>query len=81
MGSRDGRARAHLLARPAAADAGLFVEVRDCLVRRVGPAILQAFQTQIAVIEAPRIGCYDASSGGWFRRHRDNSSRSTASSP
>jgi predicted 2-oxoglutarate/Fe(II)-dependent dioxygenase YbiX len=60
------------------ADAHLFVEVRDCLVRRVAPAILQAFQTQVAVIEAPRIGCYDAASGGWFRRHRDNTSRSTA---
>lgn len=60
------------------ADARLFVEVRDCLVRRAGPAIRQAFQTQVAVIEAPRIGCYDASSGGWFRRHRDNTSRGTA---
>ncbi len=56
----------------------LFVELRDCLVRRVVPAIERAFQTRIAVIEAPRIGCYDASSGGWFRRHRDNTSRQTA---
>jgi predicted 2-oxoglutarate/Fe(II)-dependent dioxygenase YbiX len=56
----------------------LFVELRDCLVRRVVPAIERSFQTRIAVIEAPRIGCYDASSGGWFRRHRDNTSRQTA---
>jgi predicted 2-oxoglutarate/Fe(II)-dependent dioxygenase YbiX len=40
--------------------------------------IHQAFQTPIAVIEAPRIGCYDASSGGRFRRHRDNTSQATA---
>lgn len=59
-------------------EAGLFVQVRDCLVRRVAPAILQAFHTPIAVIEGPRIGCYDASAGGWFRRHRDNTSRTTA---
>lgn len=60
------------------AQSALFVEVRDCLVRRVAPMIHQAFQTQIMVIEAPRIGCYDASSGGWFRRHRDNTSHATA---
>jgi len=46
----------------------LYVQLRDCLVdclvRRVMPAILQAFQTRIVQIEAPRIGCYDAGSGG-----------------
>jgi predicted 2-oxoglutarate/Fe(II)-dependent dioxygenase YbiX len=60
------------------AQSALFVEVRDCLVRRVAPMIHQAFHIQITVIEAPRIGCYDASSGGWFRRHRDNTSHATA---
>jgi predicted 2-oxoglutarate/Fe(II)-dependent dioxygenase YbiX len=59
-------------------DAELFMPLRDCLVRRVLPAILQAFQTRIVQIEMPRIGCYDASSGGWFRRHRDNTTRYTA---
>lgn len=59
-------------------DAKLFVQVRDCLVRRVVPAIFQAFHTRINVIEAPRIGCYDVVSGGWFRGHRDNSSSHTA---
>lgn len=56
----------------------LFVEVRDCLVRRVAPMIHQAFHIRTTVIEAPRIGCYDATSGGWFRRHRDNTSHATA---
>lgn len=59
-------------------DRALFMPVRDCLVRRVTPAILQAFHTSIKVIEAPRIGCYEAQSGGWFRRHRDNTSSYTA---
>lgn len=53
-------------------DARLFVQLRDRLVCCVVPAILQAFQTRIVQIEAPRIGCYDAGPGGWFRRHRDN---------
>jgi predicted 2-oxoglutarate/Fe(II)-dependent dioxygenase YbiX len=59
-------------------DSKLFVHLRDCLVRRVVPAMMQAFHARIMVIEAPRIGCYDAASGGWFRRHRDNTSSFTA---
>jgi hypothetical protein len=58
-------------------DPTLFVQLRDCLVRRVVPTILQAFHTRINVIEAPLIGCYGAGDG-WFRRHRDNTSRSNA---
>ena len=59
-------------------DPKLFVQVRDCLVRRVVPAILQAFHTEIGVIEAPIIGCYDAEAGGKFNRHRDNTSSHNA---
>lgn len=59
-------------------DPKLFVQLRDCLVRRVVPAMMQAFHARIMVIEAPRIGCYDAASGGWFRRHRDNTSSHNA---
>lgn len=59
-------------------DPKLFVQVRDLLVRRVVPVIAQAFHTRVIVIEAPLIGCYDATSGGWFRRHRDNTSKFTA---
>lgn len=59
-------------------DPKLFVEVRDRLVRRAVPAILQAFHTEIRVIEAPIVGCYDAEAGGKFRRHRDNTSSHNA---
>lgn len=59
-------------------DAALYGVLRDALVRRALPAILQAFQTRIVQIEMPRIGCYDAQSGGWFRRHRDNTTPYTA---
>lgn len=59
-------------------DAALYGALRDALVRRVMPAILQAFQTRIVQIELPRIGCYEAESGGWFRRHRDNTTPYTA---
>jgi Uncharacterized iron-regulated protein len=59
-------------------DPALFVSVRDALVRRVAPAIEQASHVRTSVIEMPCIGCYDALTGGWFRRHRDNTSRLTA---
>lgn len=59
-------------------DPALFIGVRDALVRRVAPAIMQASHVPTSVIEAPRIGCYDGTTGGWFRRHRDNTSRLTA---
>ena len=59
-------------------DPRLFVPLRDCLVRRVVPAILRAFHISIMVIEAPIIGCYDVESGGRFGRHRDNTSSYTA---
>lgn len=59
-------------------DALLFTALRDALVRRVLPVILQAFQARIVQIELPRIGCYDAKTGGWFRRHRDNTTPYTA---
>lgn len=59
-------------------DAQLFTALRDALVRRVLPAILQAFHIRIVQIELPRIGCYDAKAGGWFRRHRDNTTPYTA---
>lgn len=59
-------------------DKRLFTALRDSLVRRVLPGILRAFQTRIVQIELPRVGCYDAQGGGWFRRHRDNTTPFTA---
>jgi len=59
-------------------DPVLFKRLREALVRRISPLILQAFHTTINVLEAPVIGCYDTASGGWFRRHRDNTTPATA---
>ena len=56
-------------------DPKLFVQLRDRIVRRVVPAMAQAFHARINVVEAPMIGCYPAATGGWFRAHRDNTSR------
>lgn len=36
-------------------DVKLYMELQGCLMRRVMPAVLQAFQTCIVQIEAPRL--------------------------
>jgi predicted 2-oxoglutarate/Fe(II)-dependent dioxygenase YbiX len=59
-------------------DPALSARVRNGLTRRLSPLILQAFHITTTVMEAPVIGCYDQQSGGWFRRHRDNTTRMTA---
>ncbi len=64
---------------------------RDCLVRdeplrqrlqrsimaRLLPLVERAFQFKATRMERYLIGCYSAESGGHFRPHRDNTTRST----
>jgi predicted 2-oxoglutarate/Fe(II)-dependent dioxygenase YbiX len=57
---------------------GLYGELRERFARRVLPEIRKAFNVRITEMEAPRIGCYAAADGGWFRRHRDNTTKFTA---
>ncbi|MCU0541916.1 MAG: redoxin domain-containing protein [Oscillatoriaceae cyanobacterium Prado104] len=45
--------------------------------RRVKPEIEKAFQFTITRFERYLVGCYDAQSGGFFRPHRDNTSKGT----
>jgi 2OG-Fe(II) oxygenase superfamily len=47
-------------------------DIADLLSRRVGPELRKAFDFQADNFEQLRIGCYDATRGGYFRRHRDN---------
>ena len=42
------------------------------------PELRRAFGFETASFEALRVGCYDAAAGGFFRRHRDNSTPYTA---
>lgn len=46
--------------------------IRDRLLARVVPEVFKAFQFRVRSYEIARIGCYDASDGGWFRPHRDD---------
>jgi peroxiredoxin len=47
-------------------------EVAYLLSRRVAPELRKAFDFHAENFEQLRIGCYDATRGGYFRRHRDN---------
>lgn len=47
------------------------------ILRRVSPEVEKAFQFTITRFERYLVGCYDADSGGYFRPHRDNTSKAT----
>jgi predicted 2-oxoglutarate/Fe(II)-dependent dioxygenase YbiX len=42
------------------------------------PAILKAFQFKATRIERYIVACYEATTGGFFRAHRDNATKGTA---
>lgn len=46
--------------------------------RRLVPEIAKAFQFQATRIERHIVACYDSLSGGFFRPHRDNTTKGTA---
>lgn len=64
--------RDHFLSDPA--DIG---PIQAQMARRVLPELERAFQFRAGYFEDLRIACYDSSSGGYFRQHRDNSSPGT----
>lgn len=45
---------------------------------RLAPEIEKAFQFKATRIERHIVACYDATSGGYFRPHRDNTTKGTA---
>ena len=59
-------------------DPDLRQQLRARLVRRLVPEIKKAFQFTVTRIERYIVACYDASDGGYFRAHRDNTTSATA---
>jgi peroxiredoxin/predicted 2-oxoglutarate/Fe(II)-dependent dioxygenase YbiX len=54
---------------------------RTCMVRihdRLLPEIYKAFQFRATRMERYIVACYDGTSGGFFRAHRDNTTKGTA---
>jgi predicted 2-oxoglutarate/Fe(II)-dependent dioxygenase YbiX/peroxiredoxin len=60
------------------ADEGLRSILRSRIVHRLLPEIKKAFQFEATRIERYIVACYDASDGGYFRAHRDNTTTATA---
>ncbi len=51
---------------------------RQRIARRLVPEIQRAFQFAVTHIERDIVACYDAGEGGFFRPHRDNTTKGTA---
>lgn len=58
-------------------DTKLQQQLNTIILRRVRPEVEKAFQFTITRFERYLVGCYDAQSGGYFRPHRDNTSKGT----
>jgi predicted 2-oxoglutarate/Fe(II)-dependent dioxygenase YbiX len=56
----------------------LLRELSSVVGRRVLPEVHKAFAFRATRFEGFKIACYDAATGGFFRAHRDNLTRSTA---
>lgn len=52
--------------------------MRQRLVRRLLPEIAKCFQFHVTRIERYIVACYDGESGGFFKPHRDNTTKGTA---
>jgi predicted 2-oxoglutarate/Fe(II)-dependent dioxygenase YbiX len=59
-------------------DTSLQAQIRARLFRRLVPGLARAFQFQATRIERYLVTCYDAQTGGYFRPHRDNTTKGTA---
>ncbi|MCI4677041.1 2OG-Fe(II) oxygenase [Rhodoblastus acidophilus] len=60
------------------ADDGALQRCRESLERRLLPLVYRAFQFPTTRIERYLVGCYDATTGGYFGAHRDNTAPSVA---
>jgi peroxiredoxin len=52
--------------------------IRTRIERRLVPEVRKAFQFRVNYIERYIVACYDAGEGGYFRPHRDNTTKGTA---
>ena len=59
-------------------DEQLINQLRYFIIRRVRPELLKAYHFDMTRFEDFRIACYESSRGGFFRRHRDNTTSGTA---
>ncbi|MDX2217111.1 MAG: 2OG-Fe(II) oxygenase [Oculatellaceae cyanobacterium bins.114] len=59
-------------------DPKLLQHINNLILRRVKPELEKAFQFSISRFERHLVACYEATDQGFFRRHRDNTTKGTA---
>lgn len=59
-------------------DEAIRAAARERIVRRLVPMITRALSFRTTRMERYIVACYDGSEGGFFRAHRDNTTRGTA---
>ncbi|HUD94018.1 2OG-Fe(II) oxygenase [Sphingobium sp.] len=59
-------------------DAALIAQLKGRMASTLRPMIHRAFQFDVTRVERFLIACYDAERGGYFRPHRDNTTKGTA---
>jgi len=59
-------------------DPALVLAIRNRVERRIVPELQKAFQFAATRLERYIVSCYDAGEGGYFHRHRDNTTKGTA---
>lgn len=56
----------------------LLQTINDYMLGRVKPEIEKVFQFSVTRFERHIVACYDSKTGGFFNRHRDNTTKGTA---
>jgi predicted 2-oxoglutarate/Fe(II)-dependent dioxygenase YbiX/peroxiredoxin len=59
-------------------DEDLLKALKTSLFHRLRPLVARAFQFEATRIERWIVACYDGGTGGYFRAHRDNTTKGTA---
>lgn len=53
-------------------------KISNFIIRRVAPEVKKAFHFSITRFERYSVACYEAENGGFFKAHRDNTTKGTA---
>jgi len=59
-------------------DEQLKLELQARVVRRLAPQLEKAYQFKLSRMERYLVACYEGEGGGWFRPHKDNTTKGTA---
>lgn len=59
-------------------DPNMVTTIKHRIFRRIAPEIKKAFQFDVSAVERYIVACYDSNDKGFFRPHRDNTTKGTA---